>query len=302
MVSNKMLTVAKPTKIEELLSIAGVPAPEIPKSATFTQSTLTSIKDIYSTVYAIGIDKFFETRWFTTRGYIHLLKDSQLCEDYAALLSRVRMPNAGEGLALNSTRSLEATVIWHTMCLCRKISAAVSENAQSHDSQIDVDEGVHDACKRLKAFETLVTNQYLDEELLFHQSTPPRNGTMLDDTLRNRERDFWRLIGKFVTLHDDEASSAKEIDDTLGALRLLLDSRENRDVLYSIAIVRHLGQRLAESSANQSIPPRTDESDDPRSKLYVAREFLIHESTSKATTQVVGRICGMAMKSWNGVR
>ena len=295
---------AKPTKIEDLLPVSGVPAPEISSSTGLPQSTYTEIKNIYSTVYALGIDKFLETRWFTTRGHIHLLKDNQLCEEYAALLSRMRLPVSVDASHLRITQSLEATVIWHTMCLCRKISTSVSETPQSHDSQVDVDEGVHNACKRLKAFETLITNQYLDEELFSHESPPPRNGTMLDDTLRHRERDFWRLIGKFVTLHDDEASSAKEIDDTLGSLRLLLDSRENRDVLYSIAIVRHVGQRLAESVANNetSKADLTDEIESPRSKLYVAREFLITESNVKATSQVVARICGMAIKSWSGVR
>ena len=296
---------AKPTKIEDLLAVSGVPAPEIPTSAGLPQSTFTSIKQIYSTVYALGIDKFFESRWFTTRGHIHLLKDSQLCEEYAALLSRMQLPMSVEGNNLRVTQSLEATVIWHTMCLCRKVSAAISESAQSHDSQFDVDEGVHDACKRLKAFETLITNHYLDEELFAHEPPPPQNVNALDAALRHREREFWRLIGRFITLHDDEASSAREIDDTLSSLRLLLDSRENRDVLYSIAIVRHVGQRLAEALVNQNETPkgdRTDEAEDPRSKLYVARDFLLNEASSKATTQVVARICGMAIKSWSGVR
>ena len=135
------------------------------------------------------------------------------------------------------------------MLLCRQVSAS-AESTNGATNYMEVNDGVHDAAKRLEIFETLVTNQYLESEPL-PPNNAARNGNMLDDQLKFREREFWRLLSKFLTLHDDEAASATEIDDTLSQCRHLLDSRENRDVIYSIAIARHIGQRRAEAGKLQ---------------------------------------------------
>lgn len=189
------------------------------------------------------------------------------------------------------------------MCICREVSAAV---AASNEQNIEVTEGVHEASKRLDVLETLVTNQYHEGETLSHPtSSTPRNVPMLNEQLKYREREFWRLISKFVTLHDDEASSAKEIDDTLTSCRHLLDSRENRDVIYSIAIARHVGQRMAEAhgAGNEPIKGKeTNDEADGRQKLLVAKNFIHDQATGKGTTQVVQRVCEMAIRSWGGGR
>jgi hypothetical protein len=91
----------------------------------------------------------------------------------------------------------------------------------------------------------------------------------LPDQLTQRQLDFWSAIGYFLTLHDNEASAAKEIDDTLGRCRSLLDTYENRDVIYSIAIARHLGQRWADFPHSFPQPITTNEKD-AGAKLYVA--------------------------------
>lgn len=194
------------------------------------------------------------------------------------------------------THSLEATVIWAMMNLCRHV-ANTPNPTNGQVNYLEVNDGVHDAAKRLEIFETLLSGQHLDAELL-----PPtessRNGTVFDEQLKFREREFWRLMQTFLTIRDDEASSAKEIDDTLGSCRNLLDSRENRDVIYSIAIARHIGQRMAEFPDNLQQPNSNDEQD-AQTKLFVAKKFIEDEATGKGTNQVIQRMCGMAMRSWN---
>jgi hypothetical protein len=201
------------------------------------------------------------------------------------------------------TTSLEAHVIWETLLLCRQVSAANSTNGVNN--AFDLEEGVHEAAKRLKVFETLITNMYLDDPTISIAPTS-QNGHELDKTLKHRELEFWRLVAKFLTLKDDEASSAAEIDETLTAVRSLLDTRENRDVIYSICIARCIGQRMAEGGRNfhmndESNPPTNDESD-PRNKLKVARDFLQGEANGRGTTTVVQRFCGMAVRSWGDRR
>ena len=260
------------------------------------------MKVLYSTVYAPAVDKFLETRWFTTRGISHFVHDTKLCQQYMHLIQKFSVP-AGNFNAGFVVQSLEASVIWQTMCLCRGVSAAVNNSTTNGQAEynIEVNEGVHDAAQRLEVFEKLVTNVYLEGEPL-SQPAPStgRNNSMLDDQLKYREREFWRLVSVFLTLHDDEASTAKEIDNTLTECRRLLDSRENRDVIYSIAIARHISQRMAEASGRA-----TDSADgkentvekDEQDKYRVAQQFLSDQARGRGTTQVIQRVCGMAMNS-----
>lgn len=194
-----------------------------------------------------------------------------------------------------ATQSLEASVVWSMMGLCRHV-ANTPNTTNGQASHPEVDDDVKDAAARLEVFEKLISGEYLDPEpeLKTENTT---NGTAFEEQLKYREREFWRLVSTFLTVRDDEASSAKEIDDTLGSCRSLLDSRENRDVVYSIAIARHVGQRMAEFPNNIQQPASNDEQD-ARTKLYVAKKFIEDEANGKGTNQVIQRLCGMAMRSW----
>ena len=284
---------AKRTKIDDLLLIGGIPPPPITRSTSIAPSTYDEIKNIYATVYAPAIDKFFETRWFQLRGLPRVLSDSRLCDQFACLVDRFNHQRLDDPQATAVTQSLEACVIWGLMNLCR--TSAVRNGTNGQGNFYDVHDGVDDAVKRLDVFEHLVSGQYMDSEP--PSSDTRRNGSALEDQLKTREREFWRLMGKFLTLRDDEASSAKEIDDTLALCRNLLDSREGRDVMYSIAIARHVGQRMAEFPDNLPHPVGNDEQD-ARTKLFVAKKFIEDEAMGKGTSQVIQRLCGMAMRSW----
>ena len=288
---------AKRAKIDDLLAVGGVHPPALTPPTSISGHVYDEIKHIYTTVYAPGIDKFLETRWFSMRGLSYVLADLRVCEQFAALISRFGItPQPGDYHTTAVTQSLEASVVWSLMGLCRRVAAdpGLSNGQVNYQESND---GVHDAAKRLDIFENLVSGQYLDAEPLPPQNEAARNSSVLEEQLKFREREFWRLIGRFLTLRDDEASSAKEIDDTLGACRNLLDSRENRDVIYSIAIARHLGQRMAEFPDNLQQPNSNDEQD-AKAKVYVAKKFIEDEAVGKGTTQVIQRLCGMAMRSW----
>ena len=216
----------------------------------------------------------------------------------ATLLSRLNIDQSSRHYyqTVAAIHSLEATIIWSLMALPRQVASMSNpSNGQTH--YLEINDGVLDTAKRVEVFENLVLGQYLDPEVA-SSGEVTRNGTAFDHQLKSRENEFWRLMNKFLTLRDDEASSAKEIDDTLLACRNLLESRENRDVLYSIAVARHLGQRMAEFPDNLSQPSNNSEMD-PKGKLLVAKEFLELEAKGKGTNQVIQRLCGMAVRSWS---
>lgn len=288
---------AKRTKIDDLLAVGGVHPPALTLPSSVSGPVYDEIKRIYTTLYAPGIDRFLETRWFTSRGLSYVLADVRLCEQFAALISRFAIASQpGDYDTVAATQSLEASVVWSLMGVCRRVAAdpALSNGQVNYQESND---GVHDAAKRLEIFENLVSGQYLDAEPLPPENEAGRNSPVFEEQLRYREREFWRLMGRFLTLRDDEASSAKDMDNTLGASRNLLDSRENRDVVYSIAIIRHLGQRMAEFPDNLQQPSTNDEQD-AKAKVFVAKRFIEDQSLGKGTTQVIQRLCGMAMRSW----
>lgn len=286
---------AKRTKIDDLLAINGVyPPPPTPSAGPINYD---EIKNIYNTVYAPGIDKFLETSWFRLKGIDHLLKDRLLCEQFTILISRYTIePQHPQYYQMTAaTQSLEASVVWSMMGLCRHVANTPNTtNGQANHPEVDDD--VKDAAARLEVFEKLISGEYLDPEPVL-KTENTSNGTALEEQLKYREREFWRLVSTFLTIRDDEASAAKEIDDTLGSCRSLLDSRENRDVIYSIAIARHVGQRMAEFPNNIQQPASNDEQD-ARTKLFVAKKFIEDEANGKGTNQVIQRLCGMAMRSW----
>ena len=276
------------------------------------------IKNLYTTIYATGIDKFLETRWFSNRGLTHLFDNPILCEKYKVLLSRFNITAASDYRGNLITQSLEAHVIWETFLLARQVSASIN-TTNDPNATVEVNDGVHEAAKRVEVFEALVTNQRLDPANAMNDgqaqssSTTTPSGTpkpALDDQLRSRERDFWRNTSKFCTLKDDSKPSAEnpneEIEKVLKDMRVLLDSRENRDIIYSIAVVRQVAHQLAEKAAAEEnkdqsagAQPVSNNEEDPRTKVTVARNFIHSESAGKGTTQVAQRVCGMAIMTWS---
>lgn len=224
------------------------------------------------------------------------MANTRLCDQFATLIHRYTIPPSEPHYFhhLGITQSLEATVVWAMLGMCRQ----VSNNEPSQIKNEDVQEGVHDAAKRLEIFEALVTGEYLSSDSAPQSPSTKTNGSVLEGQMQTRSRDFWRLVHKFVTIRDDEASAAKEIDDTLAGCRSLLDSRENRDVTYSIMIVRHVGARMAEVLHNGLKDVGTNDEQDGKAKLKVAKDFIEDEANSKGTNQVVQRLCGMAARSW----
>jgi len=290
--------IAKRTKIEELLCIDGYNPPAPAPPSTLPDSTKSEIQQIWGTAYAPGMDKFFETKWFTARGLHYLTENTRLCNQFATLVQRYSTlpqdPHYYHSLGI--TRSLEATVVWAMLGLCRQVSS--KEPSQINEE--DVKEGVHDAARRLEVFEALVTGEYLASDSVPQPSSvEPKK---LETQMQERTQSFWRLVHKFVTIRDDEASAAKEIDDTLAGCRSLLDAFENRDVTYSIMVVRHVGARMAEALTNGLKDIGTNDEDDARAKLGVAKTFILDEANTRGTNQVVQRLCGMAARSWAPMR
>ncbi|KAF1989347.1 hypothetical protein K402DRAFT_402000 [Aulographum hederae CBS 113979] len=300
---------ARTVRVEELFHVHGIPpppAPEQPKQ--ITDEVRSEIELLYTKDYAPGMDKFLETHWYSTFGLAVLFADQHLCEMFAHMIDLFRaVPNQSNN-DMMKIRSMEVTVVWYLFCLCRNAPAPHSvpttngsgdtngANPSAPKSQEEID--LLEVQQRLRIFEAILTGTHLETNPIL--VVPYVNLSQL----KHWEVEFWRLVGHFTTLRDDEASSAAEIDHTLNSCRNILAMLENRDVLYSIMIARHVGARMAEdveAQKDNGTGERKYEAVDEKSnatKLRVARQFLLDESQGKGTTQAVQRVCDMAVQSW----
>ncbi|KAI9735246.1 MAG: hypothetical protein M1834_001836 [Cirrosporium novae-zelandiae] len=286
---------AKRIEMNDIFAIgrSGVTA-QLPERSIPNPQHYGDITNLYVEFFAPGLDKFFETHWFRQRSLPLLVADTNLCERFAALLDRYKVPLDQLPNEHKITKSLETSILWSLMCLCRKRNETI-DSMPEEERRGHIADGLLTVLPRLDIFQALLEGRYLDENPL-PPSEYPVTGSALDKKLKYHEMEFWRLMGQFLTLRDNEASSAKAIDDTLAECRKLLQSHENRDLLYSIAVVRHFGQRMNEFP-NSMPHPTTNTEDDPVNKVIIAKKFIENE-TFRGTNQVVSRIADMTVWSW----
>jgi len=272
--------------VADLLAQGGDPPTSLPSTADVEQdpSIIDEAKHLYYSIYAPGLENFLESKWFAHKGAQKTLADKDVLGQFAVLLQRFSQTNAQDPEELKYTASVEARVVWAFANLVR------SGDMKSSGGLVPAQDDPIEAGHRLTVFETLLTGAVSTTNAL----TQPVPGST--DQLRLRELEFWYTLGNFVCLQYDAEGSAKNVDDTLGHLRTLLDGRENRDVLYSIAVIRAIGQRVAEYTESDA-PAHFDESDN-RSKLSVAKKFIADEGAGIGTTNVIRRMCELAQRSW----
>ncbi|KAI9864796.1 MAG: hypothetical protein M1813_002566 [Trichoglossum hirsutum] len=290
---------AKRIKIDDLLAVRHIPPPLTPppseNAISVAPATLTEIRTEYLSVFAPALDNFLETTWFQRRGLARVVSDNQLRDQFSSLFERLRSSYiGGDRDTLVAVANIQSRIVWSLMVLCQAAAVNRGHNGLDGEGEGDDanDDGLGEAAKRCSIVESLVSGMSLEVNPL----TPSDNSTVQHDPRKYRELEFWRLIGRFLSLRDDEASAAKEIDNTLSSARTLLDSQENRDVIYSIAVARHLGQRVAEYPPVSPIVHNDEE--DAGSRLFVAKRFIEDEATGKGTNYVIQRLCAMAMKIW----
>jgi white-opaque regulator 2 len=274
--------------IAYLLDLGGPAPPRSATDVTQSPSMLDEVKHLYYSIYAPGLENFLESKWFSVKGLAKLLEGKPLLEQFATLLQQFAKTSQNDAKEIAYTASVEGRVVWALAGMVRA-TAAEANGIKEFKTVPSTDDPV-EASNRLTVFETLLAGRIASGNPL----TAPVPGST--DHHRLRELEFWYTLANFVCLPFEDPSSAKETDDTLAQLRNLLDGRENRDVLYSIAVVRALGQRVSEYTDSDT-PLHLDESDN-KSKLLVAKKFVADEAAGAGTTNVIRRLCDLATRSW----
>jgi hypothetical protein len=79
----------------------------------------------------------------------------------------------------------------------------------------------------------------------------------------------------------------------LSKARKRLDNFENRDVIYSIMLMRHIGEKWH----NKQIQDAGNDAD--KKDWLAAKEFLQSEAGGQAMNTVMRRFCSMALRAWS---
>ena len=274
--------------MEQLFALNDVPPRyemrEVPPPSSLPPQK--EIDDFIRFHYTSGLDKAFETSWYSTRGLDHFKQDPSLLDFVAQVMDQMRL-RTDDIASIHACQSLEARLVWKLATLPRTASLARGPHG--------ADQLTSDVLSRIDTIEHLLTGQYLPHGRI----PPPPSPEYRSDHRLFDQLNFWHQLGRFTSIRDDtnDPGRLNEINDALGVMRGILNMTENRDVLYSLAIARHFGGRLPEFQPPRPILARSEDPNDDTKKLQIAVQFVELED-QKGTTQVIQRICGMAIRGW----
>ncbi|OTB15773.1 hypothetical protein K445DRAFT_35493, partial [Daldinia sp. EC12] len=279
--------VTTPMKVHELVGMTGTVPPVL--DSPLNGEKLAEVRDLYEQVYAPGLEKFFETEWYTKpQGVSTLMSSTAVNEMLAGFLQSMAKTDANDVAGMQYSANLEFRVVWDltTLVYTSEYKINVGEHLPPPDDGSE-------ARNRVAVFEALLSGDNLDQNPLH---PPPANADIR--LHRIREFRFWYLLAEFLRVRDQPGvDTTHQRDYFLGQLRELLDGRENRDVLYSLAVIRALAPNFP-PDFESTLPPHLDETD-PKSKLAVARKFIQDESqVTGGTTNVVRRFSELAVRAF----
>lgn len=281
--------------IDELFDLNDIP-PQLPIRTVpdiRSPEVKQELEALYNVQYAHALDKLFETSWYTTHGFAALTADHKLCEFAVQCMDEMRAKpgSYGQLVPMPALASLEARLVWSLAVMPRTHHLYSTNSLSSEALTLEV-------LPRLDTVESLITGRYLDNTRIPPPASAIQDGSE-ESNLKSREHDFWYHLGKFTSLRDDQGDdqTLDAVTRELANMRMILNVLENRDVLYSIAVARHIGGRMPDWSPQTSNPLTNDPNDDVN-KLHVAHGFVQTED-QRGTSQVIQRICSMSLRSWS---
>jgi white-opaque regulator 2 len=256
-----------------------------------SHTTMMEIKELYTQVYAPGLEQFFEASWYNSPAATAALNsDRMVCQTMAALLQSVAKAEAHDAASMTHGANLEFRIVCDLASLVKVGQEPRLDFLDTPTAQDDV----YEARQRLSVVEALLSGSHLDHNALAH---PPQEAQEMDYH-RVRELRFWFFLAEFLRIRDQPGLDLMmQRDNMLSSVREMLDGRENRDVLYSIAVIRALAPKYPPNFEDH-LPAHLDESD-PKCRLAVARKFLHDEArVDGGTTNVVRRFCELALRAF----
>ncbi|PSK37509.1 hypothetical protein B9Z65_2251 [Elsinoe australis] len=286
----------KPIWIEDLFLADGASPSTLPaydpSAPPPSDAEIVDIKALFTNQYAPALNTFFETTWYTEHGTVYILtrsSDVQFLAHCSRIFKSRPASTSSEG---TSIPSIETKLVWILATLARR----AWEATQSADTQLA------DLLHRLDVLEHLVIGAILPTNLVppapQSPKNPPPDAVPTQDFLSHS---FWYHLGTFAAQDDciptyhQQSNANHLITTSMSSMRQILSVLENRDVLYSIAIARHIGGRLEKLDDGRTLVGRSSDPEEAMNKFGVAWRFLGDEEVV-GTTGVVRGLAGMGRR------
>lgn len=269
-------------KVDDIIDAAGAAPPET--TLTPTPQSIQELTKIYYEIYVPGLCQFFESQWhnFKSEGpnsVAIFLHNRQLISLLGSFLVSLHTVNA-DPTHTAYCGHLETRAVW----ALAKLAYTVPPDSNLPRDDPLPDDDAREARNRVMVFETLLNGESLPANPL----TPvPKNA----EPQRRKEFEFWFSLAEFLRLAD-----FAERDQHLRKLRTLLDGRENRDMLYSLAVIRQFSPQF-EPGWEDKVPDHLSEKE-PLNQLHVAIQFVKAEAAATGgTTNVVRQLAFLATRA-----
>ncbi|KAK8096742.1 hypothetical protein PG999_012686 [Apiospora kogelbergensis] len=259
-------------------------------NASPSAALLNDVRGLLVEIYGPGLERFFESGWFTREQTLDILMaDRSTADVLAAFLNTISSVGANEPpLALDYPAALEPLVVWKATLACFSDPSKQQKNA---GRSLPPSDDMVEAQNRLTILDAMISGDVLSQN-------PLQPMLSEGDFHRLREFEFWFYLGEFLTIRSDPSDpTPTEREEILAKMRTVLDGRENRDVLYAMAVMRAYTPEFP-ADFESTLPAHLDESM-PRSKLAVARKFIQDEAkVTGGTTNVVRCFSEMATRAF----
>ncbi|KAL2133130.1 hypothetical protein VTI74DRAFT_2862 [Chaetomium olivicolor] len=270
----------------------------LPSTSPPSAERLDEITKLYYEIYVPGLTLFFETKWYdfthnraTAANPTAMLHNNAAVISYfSSFLQTIDDTNRTIPVDMALSSHLESYVVWS---LARLPVCVTPTQRQQYPDFVPAEDDLWEARGRLRVIEALLSGETLEPNPL---SPPPANNA----NPRKRELEFWYTLADYLLpQHASSAGPAVSARERcLSVMRALLEGRENRDLLYSIAVLREYAAHWDTSTIEQTVPAHLDEKD-PRSKLAVATRFVRNESSPDGgTTNVIRHFAELAYRAF----
>lgn len=277
-------------KVDDIINTAGAPPPTPEAGSLPNPQSIEELTKIYYEIYVPGLCQFFESQWFNFKTTGHnpvtiLLSNRPLISLMGSFLVSLHTVNSEASHAAYCNH-LETRVVW----ALAKLAYSVAPGSNMPRDEPPPDDNASEARNRVFVFETLVAGEDLLTNPLL---PPPRNA----DPQRRAQYEFWYALAEFLRNgSNNNTNFTTERHNQLARMRASLEGRENRDVLYSLAVIRMLGKEFEPGWENR-VPDHLTEKE-PLNQLHVAIQFIKNEAQpTGGTTNVVRQLAYVAGRS-----
>lgn len=291
-------------KVDELIALGGA-APHTLSSPPDEQ-VVDEIIRLYYEIYVPGLDLFFETQWYDfkndsqpgAKNPLSILRlNKRALDTFASFLRTINDIKTTDPSDMVYSSHLETCVVWELARL--PYAAAFGTPARPSSVSLPPSDDPTETRYRLQVFETLLAGDTLSSNPLTPPPPQPSDAASPANPVKTNELEFWYRLAEYLLQAHSSPSQAHAAarEQCLSRMRSVLDGRENRDVIYSITVLREYTMQFDAAHTEQTAPAHLDELD-PRSKLAVATRFIQDEASKTGTTNVVRRFADLAYRAY----